>query len=47
MVHGEVLDQGWTQRVWAASAARTSEYRDLPSPILQFRDPERAMAPDF
>jgi exonuclease 3'-5' domain-containing protein 1 len=47
MLHGQSLDEAWTKRVWAASATRTSEYRDLTEPVLQFRDPERAAAPDF
>ena len=47
MTHSQALDEGWTKRVWDGSATRTGEYRDLTRPVLQFRDPERAVAPDF
>ena len=37
----------WRARVVAASAHRETEYRALDEPVLQFRDPERAVAPDL
>jgi len=47
MRYTHALDAEWEARVVKASAGRTAEYRDLTSPVLQFRDPERAVAPDF
>ena len=47
MEHAGALDEEWTKRVWKASEQRTSEYRDLDQPVLQFRDRERAVAPDL
>jgi len=47
MRYTHALDAEWEARVVKASAGRTGEYRDLASPVLQFRDRERAVAPDF
>ena len=42
-----VARREWTGRVVRASEARVVEYRDAKEPVLQFRDPERAVAPDI
>ena len=47
MIENEALDEAWRARVVAASAHRETEYRALDEPVLQFRDPERAVAPDL
>ena len=47
MTNSCALDDDWTEKVWRASKARTGEYRDLKEPVLQFRDPERAQAPNM
>ena len=47
MTSSESLDEEWTGRVVRASEARVVEYRDAKEPVLQFRDPERAVAPDI
>ena len=47
MTSSEALDEEWTRRVVRASEARVVEYRDAKEPVLQFRDPERAVAPDI
>ena len=47
MTEDQALDEAWRARVVAASAQRETEYRALAEPVLQFRDPERAVAPDL
>ena len=47
MTEDQALDEAWRARVVAASAHRETEYRALDEPVLQFRDPERAVAPDL
>jgi ribonuclease D len=47
MTEDQALDDAWRARVVAASAHRETEYRALAEPVLQFRDPERAVAPDL
>ena len=47
MTEDQALDDAWRARVAAASAHRETEYRALAEPVLQFRDPERAVAPDL
>ena len=47
MMSAGALDDDWIVRVRRASASRTGEYRDLTEPVLQFRDPERAQAPNI
>jgi exonuclease 3'-5' domain-containing protein 1 len=47
MVRDDALDDTWRGRVVEASKQRETEYRSLAKPILQFRDPERAVAPDL
>ena len=47
MVENDALDDEWKKRVITASKHRESEYRELKNPVLQFRDPERAVAPDL
>ena len=41
------MDAEWTRRVTSASEGRVREYSDLEEPVLQFRNVERAVAPDL
>ncbi|EEH60389.1 uncharacterized protein MICPUCDRAFT_38106 [Micromonas pusilla CCMP1545] len=47
MSDARALDAEWTRRVTSASEGRVREYRDLEEPVLQFRNVERAVAPDL
>jgi exonuclease 3'-5' domain-containing protein 1 len=47
MIENGALDEEWRVRVEKASKHRETEYRELKTAILQFRDPERAVAPDL
>jgi exonuclease 3'-5' domain-containing protein 1 len=47
MTEDQALDDAWRARVVAASPHRETEYRALAEPVLQFRDPERAVAQDL
>jgi exonuclease 3'-5' domain-containing protein 1 len=47
MRRNDALDEEWERRVREASAERVAEYRDRLEPVLQMRDPERALAPEF
>ena len=47
MRRNDALDEEWERRVREASAERVAEYRDRLEPVVQMRDPERALAPEF